>query len=170
MRTTPHQAPPPLVARDSRSRALSRAWRVLIAAILLLLLAQFLVGMVVNLYVQIPSAHPGTRGATPFSEDVPQIEQGLGWALAHGDLNLRIHVVLGLLLGLTALLIIGLAIATRRRARVLISVAGALTIAGASINGVAFLNAGGQALNSLAMSVNFLLALVIYAVTLYRTR
>lgn len=136
---------------------------------MVLLLAQFVVGMIANLYVQIPRVHPGTRGATPFSENLQQTVQGLGWALAHGALALRVHVALGLALGLASLALVGLAIAARSRAWIIVGVIGFLSITGAGANGVAFLNAGGEAINSLAMAIDFLLALVAYGVGLYRT-
>ncbi len=170
MQATSPQPRPSLAAHGSPTRAFPRALRPLATIMLVLQLAQFLVGMVVNLYVQIPPVHPGTQGASPFSENLPQTVQGLGWALAHGELALRVHVALGLLLGLTALSLLGLAIAARRRAWVVASLVGFLAIVGAGVNGVAFLNAGGHAFNSLAMSVNFLLALVAYGVGLYVTR
>jgi hypothetical protein len=135
-----------------------------------LLLAQFVVGMVANLYVQIPRVHPGTEGATPFSENLGQTLAGLGWALAHGALTLRVHVALGLALGLASLALVGLAIVARRRAWIIVGVIGFLSIAGAGANGVAFLNAGGDPINSLAMAVDFLLALVAYGVGLYSIR
>ena len=169
METTPPQARPTLTAHTTPTRALPRALRPLAAVILFLLLAQFVVGMVVNLYVQLPPVHPGTQGASPFSENLPQTVQGLAWALAHGEPALRVHVALGLFLGLTALIVLALAIAARRRAWVVASLIGFLAIVGAGVNGVAFLNAGGHAINSLAMSVNFLLALVAYAVGFYLT-
>lgn len=170
MQVRPPQAIPPLTAQGSRTRASSEALRLLATITLLLLLAQFVAGMVVNLYVQIPSVHPGTQGASPFSENLPQMVQGLTWALAHGDLALRFHVVIGLLLGLTGLAMLATAIAARRRAWIVVSIAGFLATAGAGANGVAFLNAGGQALNSLAMAMDFLLALVVYGIGLYATR
>lgn len=164
------QSRPSLAAHAASARALPRALRPLALFMLLLLLAQFLIGMVVNLYVEIPAVHPGTQGASPLSENPVQTVQGLAWALAHGELAMRVHVVLGLLLGVTAVALIAISIAARRRAWIIVSVAGFLTIAGAGINGVAFVNAGGQNLNSMAMSVNFLLAWIAYAIGLYRTR
>ena len=169
MKMTPPQPRPALTAHGSPTRAVPRALRPLATATLVLLLTQFLVGMVVNLYVQLPPVHPGTAGASPFAENLPQTAQGLGWALAHGELAVRVHVALGLLLGLAALALLGLALASRRRAWVVASLVGFLAIVGAGVNGVAFLNAGGHAFNSLAMSVNFLLASVAYAVGFYLT-
>jgi hypothetical protein len=158
-----------MAAAGSPTRTLPWALRPLVTATLALLLAQYLVGMMVNLYVQIPAAHPGTQGASPYSEDLPQTVQGLDWALGHGALTLRLHVVLGLLLGLLGLAVLGVAIAARRRAWIVVAVVGLLAIVGAGVNGVAFMNAQEQAINSLAMAFDFLLAVVAYSIGLYVT-
>ena len=87
---------------------------------LLLLAAQFLLGMVVNLFVQVSSIHPGV-GASNYFQGVVQ---GVAWALVHAPLGLLVHVILGLLLFLTSLILIGFAIASRLRAWIIVSVIG----------------------------------------------
>jgi hypothetical protein len=131
-----------------------------------LLLVQFLVGMLVNFYVQLPTAHPGTETA---SAPVRAL-QGWGWALTANQWALRLHMALGMLLGLSALLLVGLAIASRRRAWVIASLFGLLGLLMAGLNGVAFMDYSGRDENSFVMSFGFALALVAYGVGLYVTR
>ncbi len=56
---------------------------------LLLLAVQFLLGMVVNLFVQVPSVHPGV-GASNYFQGVVQ---GVAWALVHAPLGLLVHAI-----------------------------------------------------------------------------
>ncbi len=66
---------------------------------LLLLAVQFLLGMVVNLFVQVPSVHPGV-GASNYFQGVVQ---GVAWALVHAPLGLLVHaIVIGFLLAAVA--------------------------------------------------------------------
>jgi hypothetical protein len=74
-----------------------------IAAIALLLLAaQFLEGMLVNLFVTVPAVHPGANASNYFLGVV----QGVMWALSQGTMYLLIHVAIGWLLFLLALILI----------------------------------------------------------------
>jgi len=139
--------------------------RTITAITLLLLAIQFLIGMVVNLFVQVPSAHPGV-GASNYFQGVVQ---GVAWALVHAPLALLFHVILGLLLFLASLLLIGLAIVSRRRAWIVTSLLGWLGIMAAGFNGASFLNYGHD-FSSLIMSTGFLLAVISYAIGFYVTR
>jgi len=127
---------------------------------LLLLAAQFLIGMVVNLYVQIPSVHPGTRTSNYFQG----VGQGVVWVLGQGSLSLVVHAALGLILALISIFLIGFAIAARKRVWIFLSVAGWIGIVGAGFNGVSFLNYGHD-FSSLLMSVGFLLAMISYTIS-----
>ncbi len=132
----------------------------LIAGITLLLLAaQFLVGMIVNLYVQLPSVHPGTGASNFFLGGV----QGIVWALGHGTWAIVVHVALGLLLVFASFLLIGLSLASRQRAWILLSLTGWIGVVGAGFNGASFLNYGHD-ISSLLMSVGFLLATISYTI------
>ena len=132
---------------------------------LLLLAVQFLIGMVVNLYVQVPSVHPGAGASDYFIGVV----QGVGWVLVHGTLALWIHTVIGLLLVLASFVLLGLAIASRRRVWIIISLLGLMGIAGAGFNGASFLNYGHD-FSSLIMSTGFLLAVISYTISFSITR
>jgi len=135
--------------------------RTITAIILVLLAVQFLVGMLVNLFEQVPSVHPGANAPEYFSGVV----QGVVWALLHAPLWLQIHAIVGLLLFIASLILIGFAIAARRRAWIIVSVVGLLGIMAAGFNGASFMNYGHD-FSSLLMSIGFLLAAVPYTIGL----
>ncbi len=135
--------------------------RTITVIILVLLAVQFLVGMLVNLFVQVPSVHPGANAPEYFSGVV----QGVVWALLHGPLWLLVHAIVGLLLFLASLILIGFAIAARRRAWIIVSVVGLLGIVAAGFNGASFVNYGHN-FSSLLMSIGFLVAAVPYTIGL----
>ena len=154
-----------MLSRATRNSETTKAaqsrLRTITAVILVLLAAEFLVGMLVNLFVQIPSVHPGANAPEYFSGVV----QGVAWALLHAQLWLQIHAIVGLLLFLASLILIGFAIAARRRAWIIVSVVGLLVIMAAGFNGASFMNYGHD-LSSLLMSIGFLLGAVPYTIGL----
>ncbi len=150
----------------SKTRPSTTALRVIAAITLLLLAAQFLIGMTVNLFVVVPSAHPGAYPSNYFVGVV----QGVIWALGYGPQWLLFHVITGLLLFLASLILLGLAIAARRRAWIITTILGLIGIMGAGFNGASFINFGGQGFSSMLMAVGFLLAAISYAVGFYITR
>ena len=110
--------------------------RPLTAALLWLLLAQFLAGMAVNLFVALPAVHPGVGAPGYFVG----LARGLPWAALRGPVLLRVHVWVGVLLlaGATALLIMAVA-----RARAVWPAAlGWVGITGAAFNGGSFVEFG----------------------------
>ena len=142
-----------------------RMLRILTLIILLLLAAQFLIGMLVNLYVTTIPPHPGVGAPEYFSG----VAQAVTWALVHAPLFLLVHVIVGLLLFLGSLVVLGLAIASRRRAWIVTSIIGLLGIIAAGFNGASFMNYG-EPFSSLFMSMGFLLAVIPYAIGVYVTR
>jgi hypothetical protein len=150
----------PVTARD-----LLQWQRPLVAIMLLLLALQFLLGMVVNLFVVIPTSHPGTNAPEYFSG----VAVGVAWALGHGDWWLRLHVLIGLLIVLDALTLIWLAVVSHRRAWIVASLVGGFGIFAAGFNGASFMNYGHN-FSSLLMSIGFLLAVISYALGVYVTR
>src|SRR5258708_12459394 len=66
---------------------------------LIFLIIQFLLGMAVNLFVTIPTNHPGANPPEYFGGVV----QSVTWAILHGHVLRIIHASLGLLLVLNAL-------------------------------------------------------------------
>ncbi len=139
----------------------ARMLRPAAAFTLALLAIQFLDGMVVNLFVDVPD-HPGTNASEYFGG----VAQGVAWALAHGAWSLQLHAILGMLLFLAATLLIGSAIAARRRGWMIAAVVGWIGIVGAGFNGASFLNYGHD-FSSLLMSVGFFLAMLSYVAGLF---
>jgi hypothetical protein len=148
-------------SRETQTKIAQSRLRTLTAIILILLAAQFLVGMLVNLFVQVPAVHPGANAPEFFSG----VAQGVVWSLLHAPLWLQVHSILGLLLLIASLVLIGFAIAARRRAWIIISVIGLLGIMAAGFNGASFMNYGHD-FSSLLMSLGFLLATIPYVIGL----
>jgi hypothetical protein len=139
--------------------------RMITTIILVLLAAQYLVGMLVNLYVQVPAVHPGANAPEYFSGVV----QGVAWALLHAPLWLQVHTILGLLLFIASLFLIGFAIAARLRAWIILSVIGLFGIMAGGFNGASFMNYGHD-FSSLLMSIGFLLSAIPYIIGLSLSR
>jgi hypothetical protein len=131
------------------------------ATMLILLAVQFLLGMLVNLFVQIPASHPGTSADNYFVGVV----QGVIWALGNATLYLLLHVIIGLLLFLGSIVLLILSIVVRRHAWILVSVFGLLGIMAAGFNGASFMNYGHD-FSSLLMSIGFLLTAIPYTIGL----
>jgi hypothetical protein len=146
--------------------ATSNKWlRFLALVALVLLVIEFLFGMLVNLYVSIPSPLPGTTPSTSGN-----VLHGLVWSLEQTGLpTLLLHVVVGLLLVLVSLALLVLSLVARRGpwlAVSLIAIGGTII---ATLGGSYFVETGGLG-SSLVMSIGFLTALIAYAVGLYVTR
>ncbi len=127
----------------------------------LLLLAQFLLGMAVNLFVSIPTHHPGAHPSNYFSGSA----QSIGWAIPHGGVWLAAHVSLGLALILGGIGVIVLAVRGGSRVAVGAAVLGDAAILGAAFNGASFLDFN-QDYSSMIMAGLFALALGSYVVGL----
>ena len=128
----------------------------------LLLLVQYLLGMVANLYVTLPAHHPGAAAGNYFAG----VGSGLNWLIGQGPGWAAAHAALGLALVLAAL---GNIVFTWRRggrAVTVTAVLGALFIVGAGFNGASFLNYGHD-VSSLIMAVLWALALASYLTGLY---
>ena len=120
-------------------------------AVLVLLVAEYLMGMYVNLYVSVPPADHGG---------------GVGGAISNGPLTLSLHGAIGLLLGLGALGVLVQAVLARRLAVIVASAAGLIGVALAAAAGASFVS-GGRAADSMAMSVLTGVGLLCYAANLY---
>ncbi|HEX9413397.1 MAG TPA: hypothetical protein VF916_07815 [Ktedonobacterales bacterium] len=147
------------------TRPITQWLRPLVSITLLLLAAQFLVGMLVNLYVKVPASHPGADAPEYFSG----VARGVAWALVYSEWALKVHAIVGLLVFLAALAILALAIRQRERAWIIAAAFGLLGILAAGFNGASFLNYGHD-FSSLLMSIGFLTAVVAYALGMYHTR
>src|SRR5947209_15333799 len=122
----------------STTKKMPSSLRIIDAIILILLAAQFLIGMLVNLYVQVPSVHPGANAPEYFTG----VAQGVAWALFNAQWQLLIHVAVGLLLFVLSIVLLVLAIIARRGTWITISVLGFIGIMGAGFNGASVMNYG----------------------------
>ncbi|HLY29439.1 MAG TPA: hypothetical protein VKQ36_00295, partial [Ktedonobacterales bacterium] len=136
--------------------------RTLAFLLLLLLGLQFLVGMLTNFYVEVPTTHPGANASNYFVG----VAQGVSWAAVQGSLFLLLHVWLGMLVFIGSLWLLGRSIVLRDRGWIIIASLGVAGIMSAGFNGASFMNYGHD-FSSLLMSIGFLLALVSYLVGLY---
>jgi hypothetical protein len=132
-------------------------------ALVIALLAQYLLGMVVNLFVKIPESHPGAKPPEYFSGVV----QSLGWVVTHGGgLWLTLHAGLGLLLVLGSLAALILSIGSHDRAAVTTTAVGFVCLLGAAFNGGSFLNYG-EDFSSMIMATLFAIGMGSYAFGVY---
>jgi hypothetical protein len=156
---------PETVSRAPRTRA--RFWLAALAAQLILLAAEFLAGMTLNLYTRLPASHPGSvRRGSDYFTDLGRAED---WVFAGGPAALRVHVVLGLLIGAVAVALVVAAARAGGRDRAVAAWAGLVLVIGAGFNGGSFLIFGdGDSFASFLMACLFLLAACGYVVALIR--
>lgn len=148
--------------RDVMRRASGRpALRRGAAVMLIALSAQFLAGMIVNLFVVVPTDHPGA-GTSPYFTGV--VESVL-WSFSSGIPLLVAHVVLGILLFAGAIWIIVVSIQAKVRATQWLSGVGLFGVIFAGFNGASFLKFNLD-VSSMLMSIGFTLAMVAYSLIL----
>jgi heme/copper-type cytochrome/quinol oxidase subunit 3 len=129
---------------------------------LVVVLAQYAIGMVVNLFVTIPAHHPGAKPSNYFSGSGSSV----AWAIADGPAALAVHAALGLALVVAAIAVAVLATNLRRRGVIALAWLGAACILGAGFNGASFLDFNHD-ISSLIMSLLAAAAIACYAVILY---
>jgi hypothetical protein len=154
---TPDQARPG--HRPRRFRA--RGWA---TGMLVTLLVQFGLGMFTNLFIHIPSNHPGAGEHNYFTAT----GRGIAWLETSKDAPVVVatHAGVGLTLVIGAVWMVTLAF--RVRARPLVSwsaVLGGLFILGAAINGASFLDYNDD-VNSFLMAMFFAAAVTCYGLIL----
>ena len=148
--------------RDVHSgRDLQRSLLVNLVACLALV-AQFLLGIVVNLFVTIPDQHPGANAPEFFTG----IATAILWVIPHGAPMLTAHIVLGLVLVIAGLLNILWAPRMTSRPYTALAFLGAMALLGAAFNGASFLNYGHD-FSSMIMSGLWALAMCCYLACLY---
>lgn len=141
---------------------MTRPFRALVGVLLALLSAQFLLGMITNLYAPIPPVVPGLQGNFDT-----RLGAAARWALLHGPPELKIHVVVGLAVGACAISLAVLALRARQRPWRLFALLGLFTSIPAGLAGAAFLAYHHDDLYSLLMSIGFLGAFLSYGTCLY---
>jgi hypothetical protein len=119
---------------------------------LAMLIVQFAIGSLVNLYATIPARDKGSG-----------IFGAIGRALTNGPASLATHAGLGLLIVLAAVALVVRSIVTRHTASIVLSVIGLAAIASAALNGARFVADGGPANASLAMALSTAVAMLSYA-------
>ena len=128
----------------------------------LLLIVQFLLGMVVNLYIIVPKHHPGSYAHNFFAG----VASGVAWVIPSGPGWLAAHVIAGIVLVVAALANVLLSSSTGSRLYSVCSVLGTLAILGAAFNGMSFLNYG-RSFSSMIMAGLWALAVGSYLTCLY---
>ena len=146
-------------------RATSPRLRGLTVFILILLAAQFLLGMFLNLFVTIPTNHPGANPPEYFSG----VYYSVTWAITSptSPLWLLLHASLGLVLVVLALVLLISAIASRKGSWIAVAIIGLIGVLGAGFNGGSFLNYNHD-FSSMLMAVGFILAMLTYSLGLAR--
>ena len=130
---------------------------------LITLVAQFLLGMVTNLFVDIPKDHTGANPPEYFTG----VASNVVWAIVHGpSFWLTLHAVLGLFLVVFGFRVMLVAIRSRQRPMIIVAVIGALAILGAGFNGGSFLNYH-EDFSSMIMAIFFAIAVTAYSVGLF---
>jgi len=142
--------------------ATTRQLRISFLFALVMLIGQFLLGMAVNLFVKIPTDHPGANPPEYFSG----VAQSVTWAILNGNLLLAVHAGFGLVLVVAAVGTLVQAIGNRRRGIVVSAVIGFIGVLGAGFNGGSFLNYH-QDFSSMLMATGFAIAVASYSVGLY---
>ncbi len=129
---------------------------------LVMLIAQFLLGMALNLFVKIPTDHPGSNPPEYFSG----VAQSATWAIVHGHILLAVHAGFGLVLVIAAVGLLVQGIRIRRRGIVVSAVVGFVGVLGAGFNGGSYLNYH-EDVSSMIMATGFAIAVVAYSAGLY---
>jgi hypothetical protein len=126
-----------------------------------LLVVQFLFGVSVNLYVTIPTHHPGAGSGPYLSGAVSSVL----WSFSSGLPLLIVHVVLGVVLLLSGIELVVHSVRAGRRAVIWLAALGLMAIIFAGFNGASFLKYNLN-ISSMLMSVGFAVAVVCYVVIL----
>ena len=120
-----------------------------------MLLAQYVLGMGVNLYAPVPDTDQG-RG----------LAVAVGRTLSNPPAVLAIHATLGLLLLIAAVNVLSRAIRSRQRPAIMTSATGLAAITGAALSGAAFVDHGRPGA-SMTMAALTAIALLCYLLNLF---
>ncbi len=115
----------------------------------------FILGMIANLFIEIPE---GSAGSAAWS-----------WVFSNSGVIVA-HIILSTLLVAIALASLVLAFKAKNRTAILASSFGAVFTLVAYYFGAQFVSAGDSALSSLLMAFGFLGALVSYGIGVYKTK
>ncbi len=127
------------------------------------LITQYVIGMVLDFFIELPAVHPGTADGAYLA----RVWDGFSWSLTGGGgPALAAHVGIATLLVLGGVAALGFAIAGRNKVWIIAASFGLLGIVLAWLNGIEFINTGLDK-HSFAMAVAFMIALVSYGAGLY---
>lgn len=132
----------------SNSLRVANALRYTLIATLFLFGVQFILGMLTNLYVAIPSLPGG---------------DATKWVSQHSTLT-NVHILAGTLLLLFTIVVVIMTVMLKRANWTVLAIAGLLTTILSWAAGAAFLSDGQQNLMSMWMSVGFLLSILVYSI------
>ena len=152
---TPCRTPVPVAVAaqlDDREQAGLR-WQALVMT--LALIAEYLLGVGVNLYVSVPAGDHGTG-----------LGAAIGKAISHGPAALAIHASVGLLLIVVALALTVRSVAARRWPLAALALAGLVCLLGAAAAGASFVGTGKNGA-SMMMAVLTGIALACYVSICY---
>jgi hypothetical protein len=125
-----------------------KALRYTIIVTLFLFGVQFILGMLTNLYVDIPSLPGGDASK---------------WVSQHSTLT-NVHILTGTLLLLFTIVVLVMTAVLKRGNWTVLAITGLLTTLVSWATGAAFLSDGQQNVMSLWMSLGFLLSILVYSV------
>ena len=140
----------------------SSTLRRLVLGAAVLVIVQSAIGVVVNLYLNIPPHHPGAHPANFFTGSF----QSLVWSIGHGTFALVVHSILGLALVIFAIIVAVCAICLHRRSVATCSILAALLVIGAGFNGASFLDFN-LSINLLLMALFALGSVLCYVAMMY---
>jgi len=128
-----------------------------------MLAVQFILGMILNLFVTLPENHPGNTGSKDY---LVRSLHSYGWAITiGGGVALFLHVLVGTGLLIGAITFLVRAIKSQQAAWIWVSAIGLFGIFAAFTNGLAFLDFNHDA-NSFVMAMGYIVAAVSYSVGL----
>lgn len=133
-----------------------------VLGMLSMLIAQFLLGMAVNLFVTITRDHPGANAHEFFGGAV----RSIFWASTQGPLVLILHAILGILLAINSVVVLIQSFRLSSTSTRVFAALGVVGIIAAGFNGASFLNYNHN-VNSYLMSVGFALAAAAYTQLLF---
>ncbi|MGH9044655.1 MAG: hypothetical protein ACRDVP_07480 [Acidimicrobiales bacterium] len=139
-----------------------RSLRGMLLGAIILVLCQAGIGMATNLYVVVPTHHPGHHPANYLSGSYDSVT----WAIGHGTAVLAIHASLGLAL---VIAVVGVGVHAFRARHLSITVwtvIGGLLVIGAGFNGSSFLDFNDNA-SSLIMALLAFGSIACYTVALF---
>ena len=130
-----------------------------------LLIAQYVIGMVLDFFIELPAVHPGTAGGTYIT----RVWDGFAWSVTAGGPALAAHVGIATLLVLGGIATLGFSIVARHKTWIIAASFGLLGITLAWLNGIEFINTGLDK-HSFAMAIAFMIALFSYGAGLYAAK